>query len=151
MFYAQQEIDDLDRTDGTASKKPVVKNTDVLLDPNHTHFILVDDGSEGLFGKEIEFRAHLEAELRKGKSLKYYEQKRSSRKKISARGSSALAMMQQSDDEEDDHDEDNPRNEMVPMILIVVQGGPNTLLTVEESLKQNVPVLVLAVSLQVDI
>lgn len=32
------------------------------------------------------------------------------------------------------------------MILIVVQGGPNTLLTVEESLKQNVPVLVLAVS-----
>jgi len=30
------------------------------------------------------------------------------------------------------------------MILIVVQGGPNTLLTVEESLKKNVPVLVLA-------
>lgn len=33
------------------------------------------------------------------------------------------------------------------MVLIVVQGGPNTLKTVEESLKQNVPILVLAVFL----
>lgn len=32
------------------------------------------------------------------------------------------------------------------MVLIVVQGGPNTLKTVEESLKQSVPVLVLAVN-----
>lgn len=31
------------------------------------------------------------------------------------------------------------------MVLIVVQGGPGTFKTVEESLKQNVPVLVLAV------
>ena len=28
--------------------------------PNHSHFILVDDGSEGEFGKEIEFRTKLE-------------------------------------------------------------------------------------------
>ena len=51
------------------------------------------------------------------------------------------------DELDDCFEDDNSRNESVPMILIVVQGGPNTLLTVEESLKQNVPVLVLAVSL----
>lgn len=46
------------------------------LDPNHTHFVLVDDGSEGQFGKEIKFRAKLENELRRGHSLKYYERSR---------------------------------------------------------------------------
>ena len=40
----------------------------------------------------------------------------------------------------DDSDQEN-----VPMVLIVVQGGPNTLLTVAESLGQNIPVLILAV------
>jgi len=34
--------------------------TKTYLDPNHTHFILVDDGSKGEYGKEIELRASLE-------------------------------------------------------------------------------------------
>ncbi len=137
MFYAQQEIDSNDQ------KKKQAPNTDVFLDPNHTHFIFVDDGSEGQFGKEIEFRAHLEAELRKGKSLKYYENKRLLKKRISSKLSSSNGMQQS--DEEDDNEDENSNTETVPMILIVVQGGPNTLITVEESLKQSVPVLVLAV------
>lgn len=116
-------------------------NTDVLLDPNHTHFILVDDGSNGRFGVEIEFRAHLEAELRKGKSLKYYESKQNTTKKLHRYSNSASQL---SEDEEES-DEEDCKNESVPMILIVVQGGPNTLITVEQSLKQSVPVLVLAV------
>jgi hypothetical protein len=29
----------------------------VSLDPNHNHFLLVDDGSNGNFGTEITFRA----------------------------------------------------------------------------------------------
>ena len=33
----------------------------------------MDDGSNGSFGKEIEFRAKLENELRKGKSAVHYE------------------------------------------------------------------------------
>lgn len=158
MFYAQTE-----RDSNNTNKPKVGANTDVLLDPNHTHFILVDDGSENQFGKEIEFRAHLEAELRKGRSLKYYESKRSQRLKrqqhqISARSTSlnrleqqaqtapsSSQQQQQSDDDEDSQDEDGVRNESVPMILIVVQGGPNTLITVEQSLKQAVPVLILAV------
>lgn len=104
----------------------------------------MDDGSEGQFGKEIEFRAHLEAELRKGKSPKHYETKRSQSKKNKQWSNQS---QQIDDDEADDiQDEDCSISETVPMILIVVQGGPNTLLTVEESLKQNVPVLVLAVN-----
>ena len=30
------------------------------LDHNHTHFLLVDDGTEGKYGVEIEFRSKLE-------------------------------------------------------------------------------------------
>ena len=128
LFYAQQE------TEVNETKKDQAKNTDVLLDPNHTHFIFVDDGSEGLFGKEIEFRAHLEAELRKGRPLKYYESQRNLKK-------------HDDDEEEDTRDHEDTLHSEVPMILIVVQGGPNTLITVEESLKQMVPVLVLAVKM----
>ena len=39
------------------------------------------------------------------------------------------------------------KKEKIPMILIVVQGGPRTLQTVKESIDKDVPVLVLAVSL----
>jgi hypothetical protein len=104
-------------------------NNDIFLDPNHTHFILVDDGSEGLFGKEIKFRAKFENELRKGKSLKFYENMRT-HKFFSSQGQ--------------DFQE---KKEIIPMILIVVNGGPNTLLTVVESLEENIPILVLAVIL----
>ena len=41
----------------------MAKGKDVPLDHNHTHFIMVDDGTEGIFGKEIEFRAQLERYL----------------------------------------------------------------------------------------
>ena len=99
----------------------VKRNTEVFLDPNHTHFILVDDGSVGAFGKEIEFRSRLEAELRKGKSLKDYENKNKF------------------------NDLMREHNSYIPMILIVVQGGQNTLLTIEEAIKENVPILVLSV------
>ena len=68
--------------------------------------------NKGSFGKEIEFRASLEAELRRGKPLKYYEYKR---KRKSSAGENT--------DDPDEYDSS------IPMVLIVVQGGPNTLLT----------------------
>jgi hypothetical protein len=37
------------------------------LDNNHTHFILVDDGTNGKYGKEIAFRASLENVISKRK------------------------------------------------------------------------------------
>ena len=33
------------------------------LDPNHSHFILVDNGTQNNFGTEIEFRAKFEKEI----------------------------------------------------------------------------------------
>ena len=142
LFYAQQVVDCR-----SPKGNDLAKNTDVFLDPNHTHFILVDDGSEGQFGKEIEFRAHLEAELRRGRSLKSYEIERLKRKRkqLMLNGSSGNGNEMFAGNEPDvDDSSENEANRSVPMILIVVQGGPNTLITVEESLKQNVPVLVLA-------
>ena len=74
--YAKVETDSpAARSHGTLRSAPAVKSRDVLLDPNHNNFILVDDGSIGVFGKEIEFRAHLEAELRKGKTCEHYRQR----------------------------------------------------------------------------
>lgn len=35
------------------------------LDPYHTHFLLVDDGTRGKYGAEIRFRAEVEANLAK--------------------------------------------------------------------------------------
>jgi len=36
-----------------------------LLDPNHTHFFLVDDGTEHMYGRVTEFRAALEEKISK--------------------------------------------------------------------------------------
>lgn len=144
MFYAKKENEaqsELKTQKKAIAETPPKPNTDILLDSNHTHFILVDDGSEDKFGKEIEFRANLEKELRRGESLKYYERKRMRSRKASISGSAQI----DDNTEFDENSENGSRKDLVPMVLIVVQGGPNTLLTVEESIKQNVPVLILAV------
>ena len=36
------------------------KRTGPLLDPNHTHFLLVDNGTTGNFGVEIKLRGRVE-------------------------------------------------------------------------------------------
>ncbi len=46
------------------NKQAVHQNTMVQINPNHTHFIFVDDGTVGQFGSEIKYRA----EFRKGLS-----------------------------------------------------------------------------------
>lgn len=33
------------------------------LEPHHTHFLLVDNGTSGKFGTEIDFRARLESQI----------------------------------------------------------------------------------------
>lgn len=135
-YYAKEAEENEDYSqDHCSRQKPPKKSGDVMLDPNHNNFILVDDGSEGSFGKEIEFRASFESELRKGKSLMYYRKRfarRNAKQSISIKSSSWSTS------------NDDSESETVPMVLIVVQGGPNTLLTVAESLAQNIPVLILA-------
>ncbi|CAF1681388.1 unnamed protein product, partial [Rotaria sp. Silwood1] len=61
------------------------------LEPNHTKFIFIDDGTERKYGREIAFRAQLEQAM------------------------------------------SNP----VPVVLLVVEGGPNTVRTVHEAVVEN--------------
>ncbi|GFS15664.1 transient receptor potential cation channel subfamily M member 3 [Elysia marginata] len=79
------------------------------LDPNHTHFLLVDDGREKVFGAEIPLRSELE----------HY---------ISAVGTTGVAQGQ---------------TIPTPVVLIVVEGGVNTMETVFQSNKRNTPVVVI--------
>ena len=68
------------------------------LDYNHSHFLLVDDGSENKFGREIEFRGR-------------FDDISSMTRKLN-----------------------------VPTVLLVVEGGPGTLMTIREtSVKNNIP------------
>ncbi|KAL5018231.1 hypothetical protein ScPMuIL_003953 [Solemya velum] len=82
---------------------------DVPLDHNHTHFMLVDDGTENKFGKEISFRAELE-------------------NFISSKVETGVAENQSVN---------------VPVILLVVEGGVNTMKTVMETINRGMPVLVM--------
>ena len=69
-----------------------------LIDPNHSHFIFVDNSVLNLFGGEIPYRTKLEKTLQlKSKSVK------------------------------------------IPLVLIVVGGGPNTYKTVGETVKEKTP------------
>lgn len=72
-----------------------IDSKNVYLSSNHNHFILVDDGTENRFRREIQFRTLLEAELKKGIPAENYLSKQSNQKKT---------------------------NTEIPMILIVVHG-----------------------------
>ena len=109
---------------------------DVFLDPNHSHFILVDDAI-GKFGGEINFRANLEAELRNGHVASYYT---SVLEKSLETGK--LKVGKTMSDESTRSESDTLK---VPTVLIVVNGGPNTLKTVIEALDNKIPVVVLEV------
>jgi transient receptor potential cation channel subfamily M protein 2 len=97
----------------------IEKSKDYVLNPNHTHFLLVDDGSIGKNGVEIELRAKLENTLKQGIPRKL--------------------------ENEYEGRVDNSFIEKIPTILIVVNGGENTFVTVRQSIEEGVPVLVLAV------
>ncbi len=96
----------------------------------------------------------LKGELRKGKSNIYYENRRLSKRKRQLSSSSEKNIDNISEEETDDYYRENANEELksglkkdvIPMVLIVCQGGWTTLKIVEDAIKQNVPILVLAVS-----
>ncbi|XP_067687429.1 transient receptor potential cation channel subfamily M member-like 2 [Haliotis asinina] len=75
-----------------------------FLDPNHTHFILVDNGTQQQFAVEIPFRGKLENEIAKQKT---------------ATGSG------------------------VPVVLLVLEGGPGTLETCKSAIQNNTPAVII--------
>ncbi|KAB5577294.1 hypothetical protein PHYPO_G00208240 [Pangasianodon hypophthalmus] len=77
------------------------------LDVNHSHFLLVDDGTSGKYGAEIELRGRLE-------------------KLISAQPL------------------ENPESELkIPVVCVVLDGGPGTLNTIYNSMMNSTPCVVL--------
>lgn len=108
----------------------------VLLDPNHTHFILVDDGSTGSYGVEISFRVELEKELSKGLSISHYENKmKFGERKSAMRLASVVEQGEISEAEPSEkkklewsnsvtQDTDESNEKVIPIIMIVVQGKP---------------------------
>ncbi|KAK3091596.1 hypothetical protein FSP39_021023 [Pinctada imbricata] len=85
---------------------------DVPLDENYSHFILVDDGSEGKFGREIDFRNAFE----KFVSTQHCD--------MDSKDSTLT----------------------VPVIMLIVEGGINSMKTVWGAVTTGTPVLVLASS-----
>ncbi|XP_039539523.1 transient receptor potential cation channel subfamily M member 2 isoform X2 [Pimephales promelas] len=77
------------------------------LDINHTHFILVDDGTHGKYGTEIELRTNLEGHI--------------SQQSLGNRESGAK----------------------IPVVCVVLNGGPGTLNTIYNSMMNNTPCVVL--------
>ncbi|MEQ2287182.1 Transient receptor putative cation channel subfamily M member 2, partial [Ameca splendens] len=76
------------------------------LDNNHTHFLLVDDGTSGRYGVEIELRARLE-------------------KYISAKNLG------------------NKESGTIPVVCVVLDGGPGTLNTIYSAMLNDTPCVIL--------
>jgi len=92
--------------------------------------------------------------LRKGKSNIYYEKCRLSRLKrqISSLSDRNLELTDEEESEahhnkENEDEELKPglKKDIIPMVLIVIQGEWKILKVVEDAIKKNVPILVLAV------
>lgn len=77
-----------------------------LLDPNHTHFLLIDNSQRNQTGGEISFRAKFESDMCKGAF---------------------------------------PSLEPVPVVQVVINGGPNTIKCVQESLANSIPCVFIGV------
>jgi hypothetical protein len=134
-------------TYGLESYSPEHKT--VPLDPNHSHFILIDNTCNGELGFDIQFRIRLETELRTSghcsASLLEEPSTASTNRKLSSGGvSSSLNLSLGSDKNEADVAKKSEKLNAT-MILICVNGGYDALRLIDESLKQNVPVLVLLV------
>ncbi|XP_053732117.1 transient receptor potential cation channel subfamily M member 2-like isoform X1 [Synchiropus splendidus] len=77
------------------------------LDNNHTHFLLVDDGTHGSYGVEIELRSRLEKCI--------------SSKRLGVKGN----------------------NTTVPVVCLILDGGPGTLNTIYNAMLNDTPCVIL--------
>ncbi|XP_075245141.1 transient receptor potential cation channel subfamily M member-like 2 isoform X2 [Convolutriloba macropyga] len=101
-------------------KRRGLKVIECYLDPHHTHFVLVDDGSVGQFGKEMKLRGVFEAEICKNEAYNN--------------------IMEKGDLQGAEVDEAEVKK--VPIVCVMVEGGPGTLNTAVEALKNETPVVI---------
>ncbi|CAF5080145.1 unnamed protein product, partial [Rotaria sp. Silwood1] len=85
--------------------------------PNHTKFIFIDDGTRRKYGGEIAFRASLEKAI----SGDFFATRPTTND--DSDGASSFLQSEQLD--------------RVPVVLLVVEGGPNTVRTVHQAVVQN--------------
>ncbi|CAF3539975.1 unnamed protein product [Rotaria socialis] len=98
------------------------------LEPNHTKFIFVDNGLERTYGGEIAFRAKLEQAISGG----FFSSKTLSNTYSTGPSLSATSSLRP--------DNSGP----VPVVLLVIEGGPNTVRTVKEAVVgNNIPAVLL--------
>ncbi|CAF1268684.1 unnamed protein product [Rotaria sp. Silwood1] len=98
-----------------------VQKDEASLEPNHTEFIFIDDGTRSKYGGEIEFRTRFEKAIA-GESFS------SENTTIHRRHSS----------------QDWSANDSVPAVLLVIEGYLETIKTVHETIIQNnIPVVLL--------
>ncbi|XP_061181480.1 transient receptor potential cation channel subfamily M member 2-like [Saccostrea echinata] len=90
----------------TYTMTPTTDRNEKCLDPNHTHFLLVDNGTNNQPGVEIKFRAALER---------------------------AIANIKTGNSQDD---------VFVPMILLLIEGGLDSLESVRESIRNGIPVVI---------
>ncbi|XP_028404438.1 transient receptor potential cation channel subfamily M member 2-like isoform X2 [Dendronephthya gigantea] len=79
------------------------------LDSSHTHFLLVDNGTVGQYGVEIDLRSKVEEAI-----AKMHTESRSSTGSIE-----------------------------VPVVMLVLEGGPGTVKTMTEAIKKKIPAVVI--------
>jgi hypothetical protein len=120
----------------------------VPLDPNHSHFILVDNHCGGELGHDLLFRLHLETELRKYTSENSFMDEPSiafsSARKSSVGETSNLSVSIGSGKNDADAKKSHEKFD-TPSILICVNGGYDALCLIDESMKQEIPILILLV------
>jgi len=85
------------------------------IDNNHSHFILVDDGTVGKYGREIDWRANLQNWI--------------AAEKIPRKCGDAANNTASSD-----------KSNGIPVVLVVLEGGINTIQTVLKSIESDPPV-----------
>ncbi|CAF1369223.1 unnamed protein product, partial [Rotaria sordida] len=103
------------------AKPHVEERGEAPLEPNHTEFIFVDDGSVRKFGGEITFRASLERAI----SEDFFA--------IRPPSASSTPSPQLMSTPSIRSEKSNP----IPVVLLVVEGGPNTVRTVHEAVVEN--------------
>ncbi|CAO2584947.1 Transient receptor potential cation channel subfamily M member 6, partial [Lemmus lemmus] len=112
----------------TVSGNPFSKLT--TLNSMHSHFILCDDGTLGKYGNEMKLRRNLERHLSMQKihSCKFHWG--------SASGGSGVEHWGLASESE------TGSRQGVPVVGLVVEGGPNVILSVWETVKNKEPVVV---------
>ncbi|CAF3772040.1 unnamed protein product [Rotaria sordida] len=103
------------------AKPHVEELNEAALEPNHTEFIFVDDGSVRKFGGEITFRASLEQAI----SGDFFA--------IRSNSDSSPTLPKLTPTTSFRSEQSDP----IPVVLLVVEGGPNTVRTVHEAVVEN--------------